>query len=64
MERRQSAEVGNRGKMLMGDAIFALLALGLLLFFVAVAVFEWLWNITMPEQFGLKPIRYGSRSAC
>ena len=42
----------------MGYALFVLIALGLLLCFVAAAVFEWLWNITMPEQFGLKPIRY------
>ena len=42
----------------MGDTILVLIALGVVIFFVGVAVFEWLWNITMPEQFGLKPIRY------
>jgi hypothetical protein len=22
------------------------------------AIFQWLWNITMPEAFGLRPIRF------
>lgn len=24
----------------------------------ATAIFQWLWNITMPEAFGLRPIRF------
>jgi len=28
------------------------------LVFVATALFRWLWNITMPEVFGLKRITY------
>jgi hypothetical protein len=26
--------------------------------FVVTAIFQWLWNITMPQVFGLKPITY------
>jgi hypothetical protein len=26
--------------------------------FVVPAIFQWLWNITMPQVFGLKPITY------
>ena len=26
--------------------------------FLGAAVFQWLWNITMPQVFGLKPISY------
>ena len=37
---------------------FFMLVLFVLLVFFAVAVFQWLWNITMPEAFGLKQIRY------
>ncbi len=29
-----------------------------LLLFAVPALFQWLWNITMPETFGLKRIRY------
>lgn len=25
---------------------------------VGCAVFQWLWNCTMPAQFGMKPLRY------
>ncbi len=28
------------------------------IFFALVALFQWLWNITMPEIFGLKVITY------
>jgi len=37
---------------------FFMLVLFVLLVFFAVAVFQWLSNITMPEAFGLKQIRY------
>lgn len=33
-------------------------ALWVLAFFIACAVFQWLWNTTMPDQFGLKRVRY------
>jgi hypothetical protein len=26
--------------------------------FLATAIFQWLWNITMPEVFGLREIRF------
>ena len=39
-----------------GLMFFALIALVFL--FVGAAVFQWLWNITMPETFDLKQIRY------
>lgn len=32
--------------------------LAIAVFFLLVAVFQWLWNTTMPEAFGLKEIRY------
>ena len=30
----------------------------ILLVFLGTAVFQWLWNITMPEVFGLRTIRF------
>lgn len=30
----------------------------LLLVLMATTIFQWLWNITMPEAFGLRPIRF------
>ena len=39
------------------NAVFMLVLFVLLVFF-AVAVFQLLWNTTMPETFGPKPIRY------
>ena len=36
---------------------FFMRVLFVLLVFFAVAVFQWLWNITMPEAFGLKQMR-------
>jgi hypothetical protein len=35
--------------------IATILIFGPLLF---TAIFQWLWNITMPEAFGLRPIRF------
>jgi hypothetical protein len=37
--------------------ILILIAVVLLVFLVP-AIFQWLWNITMPQVFGLKPITY------
>lgn len=31
---------------------------GVLVLFLVPAIFQWLWNITMPEAFGLKPVSY------
>jgi hypothetical protein len=35
-----------------------LIPLLIVLFFIGVALFQWLWNITMPEVFGLKEITF------
>ncbi len=40
--------------MNIGPAIIGVIGL----FFVIVYLFQWLWNITMPEVFGLKVITY------
>ena len=32
--------------------------LGIVAFFAFIALFQWLWNITMPELFAWKPVRY------
>lgn len=34
------------------------IALTALAFFIGCAIFQWLWNCTMPDQFGVKPLRY------
>jgi len=39
------------------DPLF-LIIFGILLFFVLVAIFQWLWNITMPQVFKLRAITY------
>ncbi|MEW5919675.1 MAG: hypothetical protein AB1796_01745 [Bacillota bacterium] len=36
----------------------AIVFLVVVLFFLLVALFQWLWNITMPEVFGLKILTY------
>jgi hypothetical protein len=41
---------------LIGPAFFVVLAVTLVAF--GVAVFQWLWNTTMPDVFGLKVLRY------
>ncbi|HXM34417.1 MAG TPA: hypothetical protein VN920_04480 [Pyrinomonadaceae bacterium] len=39
--------------------IYVLIAmLVIFLALLATAIFQWLWNITMPETFGLKPISF------
>ena len=38
---------------LIGAAVLVVLLIGL-----AIWLFEWLWNITVPEVFGLKEISY------
>lgn len=32
--------------------------LGILLFLLVVALWQWLWNATMPEIFSCKPVRF------
>ena len=41
----------------MIGGIFILITV-VLAVFVVPAIFQWLWNITMPQVFGLKPITY------
>lgn len=42
----------------MGINILFFSAIAVLLFFAVTALFQWLWNLTMPEVFGLKRITY------
>lgn len=44
--------------MVLGASILQILVLIVFLFFVGVFVFQWLWNITMPMQFGVKEVRF------
>jgi hypothetical protein len=41
----------------MTGAILILTTVVLFVFLVP-AIFQWLWNITMPQVFGLRPITY------
>lgn len=41
----------------MIGGVLVFIALVLAVFLVA-AIFQWLWNITMPEAFGLRPLTY------
>ena len=38
--------------------IIGLIVLGIGLLFLATWLFQWLWNITMPQVFNLKEIKY------
>jgi len=37
---------------------FLIIPLVIMLFFVLVAILQWLWNITMPQVFDLRTITY------
>ena len=39
-------------------AVLAGLAIALVIFFVLILLFKWLWNITMPEVFGIKEVTF------
>ena len=39
-------------------AVLAGLAIALVIFFVLILIFKWLWNITMPEVFGIKAVTF------
>ena len=41
--------------MIGGILVFVALVLSV---FLVTAIFQWLWNITMPEAFGLRPLTY------
>jgi hypothetical protein len=39
--------------------VYILIAvIGIFLVLLGTAIFQWLWNITMPEAFGLRPIAF------
>lgn len=44
--------------MIMFEAVTFFFVFGIALFLIMVAILQWLWNITMPELFGLKFISY------
>jgi hypothetical protein len=35
-----------------------IVVIGIFLVLLGTAIFQWLWNITMPEAFGLRPIAF------
>jgi len=39
-------------------SILAGLAIALVIFFALILLFKWLWNITMPEVFGIKEVTF------
>ncbi len=47
----------NMGMMGM-QMMIPMVLIGIALFFAVAALFKWLWNITIPEVFGLKDITY------
>jgi succinate dehydrogenase hydrophobic anchor subunit len=38
--------------------VLAGLAFALVIFFVLIVIFKWLWNITMPDVFGIKEVTF------
>ena len=40
------------------EPVFLLIPLAIIVFFILVAIFQWLWNITMPQVFNLRSITY------
>ena len=40
------------------EPLFLIIPLGIVLFFILVAIFQWLWNITIPQVFNLRTISY------
>ena len=43
---------------IMGGMMIGMILVAIALFFVVAAVFRWLWNITIPDVFGIKEITY------
>lgn len=35
-----------------------IIVLGIAYFFIAAALLQWLWNITLPDLFGFKSVQY------
>jgi hypothetical protein len=44
--------------MFMRDPWLLFVLVGILLFFVVVALWQWLWNATMPDVFSCKRVRF------
>jgi len=42
----------------MGVASIVVIVFAVLVLFVVTGIFQWLWNITVPDVFGLKQIAY------
>ena len=38
--------------------VLVTIAFVLVIFFILIAIFKWLWNITMPDVFGIKEITF------
>ena len=43
---------------LAGPDFLLIILIGLAMVFIAPAILKWLWNMTMPEVFGLRPIMF------
>jgi hypothetical protein len=43
---------------LAGPDFLIILFLGLVLIFILPAILQWLWNMTIPQVFGLRPILF------
>ncbi len=41
-----------------GAGFFPFVLIAIAAYFIAAAILQWLWNITMPEALNLKKIRY------
>ncbi len=42
----------------MGFGVIIYVLLAVVIFFLTALIFRWLWNITVPQVFGLKEITY------
>ena len=40
------------------ELLFLIIPLAAIAFFVLVAIFQWMWNITMPQVFNLRSMTY------
>jgi hypothetical protein len=40
------------------EPLYLIIPLGIFVFVILVAIFQWLWNITMPQVFNLRAITY------
>lgn len=42
----------------MGETLVFVVLIAVVFFFIAAALLQWLWNMTLPEVLGLKSVRY------